>query len=314
MNEFTVMLTLLVVAPAVLVASLAFLPHWGIVHLAIHAIAVATCLAFVFIWGKYTLMGSYYLRFFLPVSFVVAVVIAWRRKRISSDKLTTIGRLVQIATIVGSLALAYFAGMQVHSAVVGLSYASNLGFIDLAFPLRNGRYFISDGGTNRMMNVHYRPNTPGQKFAIDIVKLDALGSLSRSFFSVAAADANIFGTNVYAPCAGLVTESEDGVPDHKIGDYDEKHPLGNHVVLNCNGLLVEMAHFRNGSVRVHPNQAVKIGDPLGAVGNSGFSDEPHLHIQASKLLQGPSVSAEEVGVPMKFSGQFLSRNDIVVAR
>jgi hypothetical protein len=230
-----------------------------------------------------------------------------------SSKLTTFGRLGLIATTAGSLALVFYAGKQVHTAVAGVSYASNLGFIELAFPLRHGRYFISDGGTNRMMNIHYRPNTPGQKFAIDIVKLDAFGSLSRSFFSVASADANIFGTNVYAPCAGLVIESEDGVPDHKIGDFDEEHPLGNHVVLKCKELLVEMAHFKNGSVRVHPNQAVEIGDQLGAVGNSGFSDEPHLHIQASKLLPSPSVSEKE-GVPMKFSGRFLNRNDIVVAR
>jgi murein DD-endopeptidase MepM/ murein hydrolase activator NlpD len=68
------------------------------------------------------------------------------------------------------------------------------------------------------------------------------------------------------------------VPDHKIGAFDEEHPLGNHVVLQCSGVQVEMAHFRNGSVKVNANQVVIINDLLGSVGNSGFSDEPHLHI------------------------------------
>jgi hypothetical protein len=313
MTESTVMFTLLIVCPAVLVVSLALLPHWGVAHLAIHAIAIATALVFVFLWGKYTLMGSYYLRFLLPVVFLVALLIAWRRRRIASDRPTPIGRLIQIITIAGSVAFTYYAGVQVHTAMSGRTYPSDLGSIELVFPLYDGHYFISDGGTNRMMNVHYRPTTPGQKFAIDIVKLDRIGSLSRRLFSVAPEDANIFGGKVHSPCDGLVAESEDGVPDHKVGVFDEKHPLGNHVVLQCNGILVKMAHFRNGSVKVHTNQAVKIGDPLGAVGNSGFSDEPHLHIQASKFLQDRPVAAED-GVPMKFSARFLNRNDVVIAK
>ena len=60
MVEVTVMLTVLVAIPAVLVVSLALAPPWGVAQLAIHALVVATWLVFVFIWGKYTLMGSYY--------------------------------------------------------------------------------------------------------------------------------------------------------------------------------------------------------------------------------------------------------------
>ena len=97
------MLTVLVAIPAVLVVSLALVPHWGVAQLAIHALVVATWLVFVFIWGKYTLMGSYYLRFLPPVAFLVAAVIAWRRKRAASGKPSTIGRIVQIVTIGGSL-------------------------------------------------------------------------------------------------------------------------------------------------------------------------------------------------------------------
>lgn len=311
MTEFTLMLSFLILIPAVLVVSLALLPHWGTIHLAIHAIAVATYFLFVFVWGKYTLMGSYYFRFLLPATFLTALVIAWRRRHRASERHGLVVRILYVAILIGSIALMYYAVPQARDALRGVRYPANQEFVDLAFPLRDGHYYVSDGGTNRLMNVHYRPNTPAQKFAIDIVKLDTLGALGRHFSSEVSSDANIFGERVYAPCSGVVTEAADGVADHKVGDYDEQHPLGNHVVLQCNGLLIEMAHFKNGSVKVRTNDIVKAGDPLAAVGNSGFSEEPHLHVQATKTPQGQPVSSGQ-GIPMKFSGRFLTRNDVVV--
>jgi len=38
--------------------------------------------------------------------------------------------------------------------------------------------------------------------------------------------------------------------------------------------------MKKGSVVVHEGQWVVQGQALGCVGNSGFSSEPHLHIQA----------------------------------
>jgi murein DD-endopeptidase MepM/ murein hydrolase activator NlpD len=39
------------------------------------------------------------------------------------------------------------------------------------------------------------------------------------------------------------------------------------------------AHLKNGSVCVRPGDTVRGGDPLGLVGNSGSSLQPHLHFQ-----------------------------------
>jgi murein DD-endopeptidase MepM/ murein hydrolase activator NlpD len=56
---------------------------------------------------------------------------------------------------------------------------------------------------------------------------------------------------------------------------------------------------------------VKVGDRIAEVGNSGASDEPHLHIHA----QRPGSSVEPFSgdpLPMRFDGLFLIRGDRVV--
>jgi murein DD-endopeptidase MepM/ murein hydrolase activator NlpD len=47
---------------------------------------------------------------------------------------------------------------------------------------------------------------------------------------------------------------------------------------------------------------VKEMDPIGLVGNSGNSSEPHVHIHAEK---------DGIGIPIKFNDQFLIRNNLI---
>ena len=56
------------------------------------------------------------------------------------------------------------------------------------------------------------------------------------------------------------------------------------------------------SLRVAPSDRVRAGQPVGQVGNSGYSDEPHLHVQAN--------GADGRPVPIVFDGRFLSINDL----
>ncbi|TMZ49982.1 M23 family metallopeptidase, partial [Klebsiella pneumoniae] len=47
---------------------------------------------------------------------------------------------------------------------------------------------------------------------------------------------------------------------------------------------------------------VREGQLLGTVGNSGNTSEPHLHIHAEK---------DGEGVPIRFGGRFLVRNNLM---
>ena len=80
------------------------------------------------------------------------------------------------------------------------------------------------------------------------------------------------------------------------------------VVMQCNSAEVAMVHFAKGSIGVSAGDAVQAGDFLGRVGNSGNTEEPHLHLHAQ------SISAENGVVrpyPIKIDGRYLARDDCV---
>ncbi|MFN3472703.1 MAG: hypothetical protein ACK4ZW_01530 [Blastomonas sp.] len=69
-----------------------------------------------------------------------------------------------------------------------------------------------------------------------------------------------------------------------------------------------LGHFRQGSLRVAPGELVREGQSMGALGNSGASDMPHLHIHA----QHPGTAAAPFSgkpVPMLIEGRYLVRGD-----
>ena len=117
-----------------------------------------------------------------------------------------------------------------------------------------------------------------------------------------------FGWPVEAPCTGSVVAAVDGLADMQVPKYDRQHLAGKHVLLACEGLHVILAHLRRGSVRVSTGTAVESGAPLGEVGNSGGTNEPHLHIHA----QRPGPLNTPMGgdpLPIRFDGRFLVRGD-----
>lgn len=189
--------------------------------------------------------------------------------------------------------------------------------INLEFPLRNGTYYIANGGSRRIVNAHvaliHKPGAAsfrGAGYALDIVKLDDDGWRARGIAPRHPDQYVIFGDNVYAPCAGIVARSEDGLPDLEPPTVDRSHLPGNFVLLECGDAHVLLAHLRQESVKVHPGDVVTTRTLLGEVGNSGNSNEPHLHIHAQQLgvLWAP-FDAEPRS--MWFDGRFLVRNDRV---
>ncbi|WP_408990779.1 M23 family metallopeptidase [Streptomyces sp. 1268] len=75
--------------------------------------------------------------------------------------------------------------------------------------------------------------------------------------------------------------------------------IGNHVILDLgDGTYAVYAHARRGSLRVKAGDAVRAGQPIGSVGNSGNSSEPHLHVH---LMDSPDLD-DARGVPFIWRG------------
>lgn len=181
--------------------------------------------------------------------------------------------------------------------------------VALAFPFKPGKYFVLQGGKGLPTNVfHY--GLRGAIYAMDIVKLNQYGGRANRIFSRRLEDYVIFGDTVYAPCDGLVAHAAGNYPDN-VPPQMNRHP--NQVLLETPGYFVFLGHLKKGSVVVREGQYVKQGDPLGCVGNSGFSTEPHLHIQ---------VHAKENGVPwyrgtplyILFNGKGYLLNEVISSR
>jgi hypothetical protein len=193
--------------------------------------------------------------------------------------------------------------------------------VDLSFPLKNGQYLVLNGGSNSFTNPHlatlsaeprYRPYR-GQSYGVDVTKLNTFGFRARGLLPAEPRDYKIFGDSVIAPCAGEVIQAVDGLRDLSPPRSDREHMAGNHVLMRCGERWILIGHLQRGTVAVANGQPLQVGDFLGAVGNSGNTNEPHLHIHA----QTPGTSSMPLGgepLHLRFEGTFPRRNDRIVAK
>jgi hypothetical protein len=92
------------------------------------------------------------------------------------------------------------------------------------------------------------------------------------------------GINVLAAAAGIVRGVRDGVPDHLMQTDADKAALkgrecGNGVaIVHGGGWETQYCHMRLGTLLVRQGQAVKAGDRLGQVGQSGQTQFAHVHL------------------------------------
>ena len=149
-------------------------------------------------------------------------------------------------------------------------------------------------------------------YAIDIDRLNVLGAYAAGILSDRLEDYLIFGETVLSPTDGRGLEVEGGVLDHPPLEFDSKSGAGNYVVIErADGLQVALLHLMHDSVLVKAGDEVAEGDPIGRVGNSGFSTQPHLHLEVSRAKNGDSASAaSRIGVPIHVQGRFLIRNSL----
>lgn len=124
-----------------------------------------------------------------------------------------------------------------------------------------------------------------------------------------------FGSPLPAPVDGQVIATRGGEPDQVARrSLPALIPYGphagrrirqgigaiadNHVIIRDQdtGRFVGLMHLKLGSLSVAQEDRVRVGDRIGACGNSGNSTQPHLHIQA---MSGPDLSTVR-GLPLRF--------------
>lgn len=177
----------------------------------------------------------------------------------------------------------------VAAILVGVTVHSRRGAVRevaqtmLVPPVPCGRWVVGEGET-KAFNHHWV--APEQRAALDLVRVQRLTDGLGGRFSS-------FGQPLTSPVDGVVVEAVDGLADG--GSPGRGEAAGNHVVIRTSaGEQVLLAHLRRGTVQVRTGDTVGIGAPLGEVGNSGNSTEPHLHIHV--------VSAEGHARRIRFTG------------
>jgi len=90
-----------------------------------------------------------------------------------------------------------------------------------------------------------------------------------------------FNKPVLSPIRGWVVRVVNDLPDCEIGVVDQNNNWGNYVVLyDERGFYVEISHFAQNSIVVNQGDRIERGTLVGRCGNSGYSPQPHIHIQA----------------------------------
>lgn len=290
--------TALVIIPVVFLAQLATTREKNAFHWLLRAAYTGAYLAAIWLIGPWPWV-SYHLRWVWIGAYAAALVTSYQRHRGVPFRVQGGAR-----TWTDGFVLVIFVAMGVYAAT-GLTIDEAA--VQLEFPLRDGTYFIGQGGNSPLINYH---NThPSQKYALDIIAVDAWGRRATGMYPAELRRYVIYEKPLYSPCDGRVTRAVDGFADLVPPDSDPDNPPGNHVVIHCHGVNVVLAHMRQGSVHVREGNVVATGQLIGAVGNSGNTTEPHLHIHVVRAESDDAISG--VGVPIVFRERFLVRGNVV---
>ena len=177
----------------------------------------------------------------------------------------------------------------VLSKIVLVIFKNENESVEIEFPFRNGSFLVTDGGNSRisrLMNYHYYSKVHKKKktnnsmlFATDIVKIK---NEKMKFLPECNTDYPIFTEKVYSPIEGIVIKVENNISDNKTFAGNYPYNTGNTVVIQNGNLFMLMGHLKQGSIIVKEGDSVNKNDLIALVGNSGWTERPHLHMQLIK--------------------------------
>jgi hypothetical protein len=292
------------VVPSILLTAFACQSYSSTAHWVSWLLGMGAYVGFVYLAGDWFLVG-YYVRFAFLAGYALAIAN-------SSIGLPALPHFLpfEFRHTVGILFLVVFAPLAII-ALRGRRCSAKA--LEAAFPLCHGVYCIAAGGSNALLNHHYPAKYA--RFALDIVELNRLGFRSQGFYPRDLSKYLVYGETVYSPVEGTVVKVVDGNPDMVPPHQDGAHPAGNYVMIKhrSSGALVLLAHLQQDSLLVREGQSVSALQAIGSVGNSGISEEPHLHVSC-EVDQDEEYNLEGVGLPLVFDGRFLSRNCVVRCR
>ena len=165
-------------------------------------------------------------------------------------------------------------------AIISLAATPAAGDFSLAFPLD-----CTLGKSCFIQNfVDQDPSSAARDFSCGSLTYDAH---SGTDFALPDLAAQARGVNILAAADGTVLGARDGMADilqtapdaPDIYDRDCGNGL---VIAHEDGFETQYCHMTEGSLAVKTGQFVQVGDVLGAVGLSGNTDFPHLHITLRK--------------------------------
>jgi Peptidase family M23 len=114
---------------------------------------------------------------------------------------------------------------------------------------------------------------------------------------------------VLSPIRGWVTWVVRDLPDGTIGSVDSDNNWGNYVVLyDERGFYVEISHFAQDSIVVNPGDRIERGSLIGRCGNSGYSPQPHIHIQVQLTPQIGSATVPFCFTNLIVDGEFFTEH------
>lgn len=264
---------------------------------------IGALVLWLFVAARWDWTG-YWVRYLVLVSWPLAAIHSYRRQEFGPLRFpsTPKQRIVAASYLFPTALFGYW----LISALLGRVYPE--GAVSLTFPLRDGIYYVGQGGSHIQVNQHRV--SKAQQFALDITKLNSLGARAVGLEPNENEKFLIYGQPILSPCDGQVVAAHYGDPDGGMATADPQNPGGNFVAIRCGNVDVFLAHIQEDSTVVRLLDEVLAGDEIGVVGNSGNSTEPHLHIHARTVDVSASVN-DGVGVPILFEGRFLVRNSLV---